>query len=605
MVFAPNLKRRERLGKVTTVRDFKGGWNVVDNELNMSPRYSRVLRNANRLPDGTVGPRWGTEWFAGIETLGIGKILNIDYFQTYIVGATTRGVIFAVNGQGTIFEIWNEAIAHGLAQSPHSWEHVGQEDINFVSFTPFKGKLIVCNGRDKPLVIDRFLNVRYLCDLATGSNLNTPIGRYCAAAVGDDFGYLVIAGDPNNPALLHIGHADAIGTFFGDSAPNDSVQYNLSAKVTNGSDTIRGLKFYRDRLLVGFDRVVIAVQLGIYNSAGTVHQPIVTDIIEGFGCISHRTMSAIVEDIYMADNNNANYVTRAKLSTSLVGETAGTLIQPELQKALQPLSEASLEDRVFAVNNHNEKQWMLFVPNDDLYDRTTESLGFVYAIDRPGAWSEARHWNWRAGCISLQNNVFFATDFNIYRYGKEGATAYRDYIGEQETFTDGTKFTDHTGFFPIVDATDSGLPISWTWELPWADFDKRLTLKKSMFFTVDAEGQGIFNAKMYIDGAYLDPSDFGEPFTDTTLFTDDTGFTRMEPNTIPALEQTFVGGDRGGFGVDEFGQLFGGGKKSNLPKNYRWPARFKLAKIRFDGDTDERLRIAAFSIGYTTGGLRR
>ena len=591
------LKRRERQGQVTTVRDFKGGWNTVDNEFNMAPRYARVLRNALRQTDGTIGPRWGTEWFASIESLDIGKIINIDYFSTYIVGATDEGNIFAVDGQGTIFEIWNDAIAATQVGAPVGWSAN-----TFTCFTPFKNQLVVCNGIDKPLVIDRYLNVRYLHDLATGSNLNTPIGRYAAAAVGDDFGYLVIAGDPTDRALLHIGHSDAIGTFLNDTAPNDAVQFDLSAKVTNGSDIIRGLKFYRDRLLVGFDEVVIAVQLGVYNSGGD-HTPQVTDVIEGNGCIGHRTMHAVVEDIYMASNHNANYITRAKLSTSLVGEDAGELIQPELQKALQRLSEGTLEDRVFAVNNHNEKQWMLFVPNDDQSDRTTESLGFIYSQGRPGAWAEARHWNWRAGCTTLQNNVFFASDYDLYRYGKEASPIYREYVDDQETFTDGTKFTDHTGFTPVGD--DSGLPISWHWELPWADFDKRLTLKKSMFLTVDAEGRGAFNTKMYIDNIYLDPDDMGEPFTDGYFFTDDTGFIRVEPQTVPALEQMFVGGDRGGFGVDAFGELFGGGNKTNLPKNYRWPARFKIAKLRFDGDTNERLRIAAFSIAYTAGGLRR
>ena len=598
------LKRRERQGQVTTVRDFKGGWNVVDNEFNMSPRYSRVLRNALRQTDGTIGPRWGTEWFASIESLGIGKIINMEYYNTYLVGVTSHGAVFAVNGQGTIFEIWNEDIAHGQAGSPHSWHHSSTPNLTFASLTPFKNKLVICNGIDKPLVVDKYLNVQYLYDLATGSNLNTPIGRYAAAAVGDDFGYFVIAGDPLNPALLHIGHADALGTFLGDAAPNDAVQFNLSSKVTNGSDIIRGIKFYRDRLVVGFDEVVIAVQVGVYNTAGTVHQPIVTDVIEGFGCVSHRTMHALVEDIFMASNHNVNYITRAKLSTSLVGEDAGELIQPEIQKALQSLSEGTLEDRVFAVNNPNEKQWMLFVPNHDEYDYTTESRGFIYTVGRPGAWAEAKYWNWRAGCATLQNNVFFASDYDIFRYGKEANPLYREYVNDQETFSDDTKFTDHTGFYPYGD--DSGLPITWAWELPWADFDKRMSLKKSTFFSVDASGAGQFIAKMFIDDTYNDFTDPGEDHTDGYLFDDDLGYVREDSLLLPALSQNFVGGGQGGYGVDGYGQnQFGGGHRSNLPKNYRWPARFKIGKLRFEGDTMENLRIAAFSISYTNGSLRR
>lgn len=593
-----SLTKREKLGSVTTVREFTGGWNVVDNEFNMSPKYSRVLRNVIRQSDGSIGPRWGTEWFASIETLGLGRIVNIDYFTTFIVGVTNEGNVFAVDGQGTVYTIWTDAIAAMQIGAPQGWS-----DTDFASFTPFKGKLVICNGIDKPLVVDRYLNCRYLFDEATGSNLNTPIGRYAAAAVGDNYGYLVVAGDPAYPALLHISNADSIGTFLGDTAPNDAVQYDLASKVTHGSNTIKGMRFYRDRLIVGFDECVIAVQLGVYD--GTDHMPTVTDVIEGFGCVSHRTMFPLTEDIYMASNHNVNFVSRAKLSTSLVGDNAGELIQPELQAALQPLSEATLEDRVFAISNANERQWILFVPNDDHPDRTTETKGYAYTTGRPGAWSELRHWNWRAGCQSLQNNVFFASDYDIYRYGKEASPLYRDYVDDQETFTDGTKFTDHTGFISAVDAEETGIPITWRWELPWADFDKRLSLKKSMFLSIDASGPGTFTTKMYIDDLYEDPTDVGEAFTDTTVFTDDLGFVRPEPLTSPALEQEFVGGGRGGFGVDAFGGLFGGGLRSNSPKNYRWPARFKIAKLRFEGDTDDRLRIAAFSIAYTAGGLRR
>ena len=591
--------RREKLGQVTTVREFTGGWNTVDNEFNMPPKYARVLRNAVRQSDGTIGPRWGTQWFASISTLGIGNILDITYFSTYIVGVTDLGNVFAVNGQGTIFEIWNDEIA-----ATHAGASAGWSDCTFVSFAPFKNKLVVCNGIDKPLVVDSYLNCKYLVDEATGTNINTPIGRYVAGAVGEAYGYLVIAGNPLYPSLLHISNADSIGTFLGDTAPNDAVEYDLGAKVTSGSATIKGIRYYRDRLIVGFEEVMIAVQLGQYNAADE-HVPIVTDLIEGTGCISHRTMLPIAEDIYHISNHNAHFITRAKLSSSLVGEDAGELIQPELQGALSSLSEGTLEDRVFAVPNHNENQWMLFIPNDDDTRYQTESLGFVYAPGRPGAWSEMRDWHWRGGCSSSQNNIFFATQSDIYRYGTESNPVYRDYVDDQESFSDGTKFTDSTGFISELDAENTGISISWAWELPWADFERRMSLKRSLFLGVDASGPGTFVTKMYIDDTYEDLDDPGEAFTDDYLFSDETGFERETPLTLPALTHDFVGGGRGGFGVDAFGQLFGGGLRSNTPKLYRWPARFKIAKMRFEGDTLERLRIAAFSLTYTPGGLRR
>ena len=54
---------------------------------------------------------------------------------------------------------------------------------------------------------------------------------------------------------------------------------------------------------------------------------------------------------------------------------------------------------------------------------------------------------------------------------------------------------------------------------------------------------------MYIDDVYADPDDPGEAFTDGYLFTDNLGFVRAEELTLPALEQSFVGSSRGGFGV--------------------------------------------------------
>ena len=594
------LKRREKIGKVTTVREFTGGWNVVDNEFNMPPRYARIMRNVLRQSDGTIGPRRGCELFADIANFDVGTIVNMDYFSTYLICVTTSGAVVAIDGQGTAFLIFDEQRASALPGSPDPWSAT-----TFASFSQFKSKLVICNGIDKPLVVDRNLNCTYLVDAATGGNINTPIGRYSAAAVGDLYGYLVIAGNPYLPSTLHIGNADSLGTFVGDTAPNDAVDFDLGAKVTAGDATIKGLRFYRDRLLVGFDEVVIAVQLGTYDQ--TDHTPLVTDVIESFGCFSHRTMFPLNEDVFMADVRGASFITRSKLSTSLTGDRADDLVQPEIEEATSALSTATLEDRVFAVQNHNDDQWMLFVPNHDDLEHTTESRGYILSrVGRESSWSEIRNWNWTCGCHSLQNHIFFGGGTQVYHYAGTHDDFYGDFVGDQEMFTDNTQFTDHTGFTPVIAGEKLGVAVPWVWELPWADFDKRMNLKKSLFLSVDASGISSFNVKMFADDIYADPNDMGEPFQDGYLFSDDTGFNWYpDPPLVPALTHDFVGGGRGGFGVDEFGQLFGGGNRGNTPKLYRWPARFKIAKFRFSGDSFLPLRIAAFSISYQEGSLRR
>ena len=54
---------RARL-KTTTVRDFDGGWNVIDSDLNLAPRFAKVLDNMFRGDGGFNQIRFGTSAFA-------------------------------------------------------------------------------------------------------------------------------------------------------------------------------------------------------------------------------------------------------------------------------------------------------------------------------------------------------------------------------------------------------------------------------------------------------------------------------------------------------------------------------------------------------------
>ena len=45
--------------RTTTVRSFEGGLNVADTDLNMSPKFARVLDNVERNIDGTLSVRPG------------------------------------------------------------------------------------------------------------------------------------------------------------------------------------------------------------------------------------------------------------------------------------------------------------------------------------------------------------------------------------------------------------------------------------------------------------------------------------------------------------------------------------------------------------------
>ena len=59
-------RRSERLLD-TTIRDFSGGWNVVDNDLNMKTKFARVLQNLQLGEDGSIEVRQGTKLFASLD----------------------------------------------------------------------------------------------------------------------------------------------------------------------------------------------------------------------------------------------------------------------------------------------------------------------------------------------------------------------------------------------------------------------------------------------------------------------------------------------------------------------------------------------------------
>lgn len=84
----------------TTVRDFGGGWNVADSDVNLSSRYQPVSENVNRGVDGSFFPRWGYKLFADA---GKGVVT--------VSGPTSR-TLSTVSGQPYVNIAWT---SHGYA----------------------------------------------------------------------------------------------------------------------------------------------------------------------------------------------------------------------------------------------------------------------------------------------------------------------------------------------------------------------------------------------------------------------------------------------------------------------------------------------------------
>lgn len=89
--------------KTTIIRDYGGGLNVVDDDLNLSSKYQVILDNVHRGVDNTLNVRWGTELFADLRQ---GSVLT---------GTATFTVTWALGQRSLVCDY----TAHGLQNGDH------------------------------------------------------------------------------------------------------------------------------------------------------------------------------------------------------------------------------------------------------------------------------------------------------------------------------------------------------------------------------------------------------------------------------------------------------------------------------------------------------
>lgn len=644
-------KARDSVMQDATVREFSGGWNVVDNDLNLSTKFATVLDNMSREEDGSMGVRWGTMLIKDV-CLAVSAPadvynVNVFYFQNSTITVMSDGRIARTLADGTTTVVWSTAIAGGLVGAPAGW---GSTD--FASFAVYNGKLLVCNGSDKPLIID-FTNtppVQYLADEASGSNGNVPICRYVIAMNH----FVVMAGDPLYPDRVHISNHDTSGTWFGDASPNDGTYVDLGKVGVQGEQVITGLNRYRDQIVVGFRSASVLGKLGIYNDATPpAHTPNFDDVVEGFGCHSHRTMVNLGNDLFLLDDVGITSIARSLYSATTEPKRVSELIDPEINANVNRLRDSDVLLGAHAVYNSNDKQYMCFIPNfaptprplqtdafeivqeanTDLWvhiadhgmgpgdqfsisgatdwntvdadtvlngkvhtvervinehivvivptpaidtdpsgtimgggsaatwtPQWTETIGYVYTFINElkiKAWARYRGWRWRASCRTELGNVVFADDRKLFMYGNQNLPLYQDYVG-----------------------TSDERDIAFAWEMPWADFDKRVHTKHVRYVQLDTRGSAHFTMMMFVDLIY-----------------------QMGGVLIPNTVRQFIAGDSGGYGNGV--QPYGGGRRTSDQRLYEWPARGKLFKLRFEGIVNKPLRIVAVSLLYQNGSIRR
>ena len=544
--------------QITTIRSFEGGLNVTDTDLNMSPKFAKVLDNLERSIDGALALRPGTKLFTN-QIPDATDIVNCAYFNGVVVTVHEDGGMYKVAGDGSIIPL--------TISGAKPWT-AGSVEVNF---TIFNSDLLITNGRDKPVIIagkptdPNYMLAQFLVDLATLTNVNTPVGKYIVAHAQ----YTCIAGVASDPSTLFVSARGTSGTYFADPAPNDAANIDLGPRVSLGSATITGLVAWRDKLIVTFERGVLPVNLGVYIGTPAVHAPTDDGFIEEFGCLTHRSLLSVGDDTFYCDNVGVNSINRVNIFQTLRPLRASHLIDPLITSMIQPLSHAQISKYVFAVYDLRNFRYMLFVP---LFapDGVTvlETIGFSYS-NIPSlkiqAWARLRGWKWQAACRTALQNVVFAAGNKLYSYDYDNPDTSADFLNDP-AINDGT-----------------GVPISFEWELPWADFKRRMDIKQTRYIGLDTQGNSEFTLEAFVDNIVT-----------------------HQGADAPMLSMTFVGGDAGGYGNVLYGNApYGGGRNSSDERLFAWTTKLKLLKLRFSGSTKKKLKFISISIAYVLGGVRR
>lgn len=546
---------KQKVMQHSIARDFTGGWNVVDNQKNLKSVYAPVLTNMMRRNDGTLGVRYGTELFKDLtSTLGSARIVELVYFQQYIIVFASDGKIYSVTGSGTVATIWDSTIAGALGVAAWSAHQ-------FVSTAVYGSTMIVCNGIDKPLDIDMTRSpnkVIYLGDPASGgANTFVPIGKY----VETTDRYAIISGNATYPSRVYISSQDGPGVWKIESgaapAPNSAVYRDLTKSSPTGANNITGLKRYKNNVLVLFDNLTLVGVLGILDGSGN-HQPDFTQYVEAHGSVAARTVSSTGDDVLMMDYVGIPSLKQGIISSVLRPERLSELIAPHLQTSISAISQLELERRAFAVYNRIDGQYMLFVPNNDSLGSTTETVCYTYTRqENVGVrqWALFKGWNFVAGCTSALDRVFLATQKKIYQLGASVDEYFADFINDNET------------------------AIAFDWETPWIDFNTFHLIKHVQYLHAEIEGSGTATIEAFTDDLYVQAGSY-----------------------TPDASINVIGIRGSGYGVPS-AQPYGGGAVFSDFRLYYFPVVGSIFKFRMHGSTKTDIRLVSLSLLYQVGSI--
>ena len=575
-----------------SISNFSGGLNTVDNDLQIDSKYAKDLYNFYKQGDGSQKLRFGTKFLYNVSSAVSGDIIEVVDFQNHLVVFTDDGEAAKITTGGVITAIWDSTIAAALPGAPSGWS----TGLTQIDFTEFKNELVVCNGTDKPILIDDSLAVTYLQDLATGSNTNTPIGKYVTTSAN----YTVIAGISSSPDVIYISNSGTSGTWPSDPAPNDSISLNVAAYAPQTGGTIRGLSAFKNFLFIHFATATVVFQLGTYD--GSTHDPTYIETINQAGILSHRFEIVLPEASGFMTNTGFKRIKQNSFGTATVTQ----LMSEKIQKTIQgktPTSSANRLKSFSFFNSADNSIWMLF------YNGTTYDM-FIGGTDQQIkriAWSEGGGWAYTCATVSESKRVYLCRDSYVFQLGNElyddedytadevdfytatWATTTAYVVGDKviqsgtayrciEAHTSGTFATDLANeYWEENDGDD----IDFRWELPWTDVNARMRKKHLGYMGFDTTGASTFTLQLFVDNIILD----------------------ADGNYDPALTLDMVGGDSGGYGSGP--QPYGGGRRTADERRWGFPLEFNKMKIRISGSDKSGLGFSTITILYKQGAFHR
>ena len=393
--------------------------------------------------------------------------------------------------------------------------------------------------------------------------------------------------------------------------------------------------------------------LGQYDSETPPnHTPDFDDVIEGFGGHSHRAMVNLGNDLFILDNQGVTSVARSLLSGTLEPKRVSELIDPEINKNVNRLTEADTILRAHAVYNSNDKEYMCFVPNhsETLRGMLPQPLQVVPDAPNDLQVRIPDHGllegdKFRLTGLQDFNDVVAATSINdidhVVRFViNEDVVQFTPSVPVTTTVNKDLVGGGATGQWMPLWTETYGYIYTFIQELrvrAWARFRGwkwKASTVTELGTVIFADGKRLFTYGNMNDRVYKDfvgtvderniEFQWELPWNDLRdrmvlkrtryLALDTEGNARftvmMFRDNIykrrgvlqPAIAVDYIGGDNGGFGSN--GQPFGGGRRTVEERLYEWPCEGRILKVRMQGSVDSKLRIIAFSLMYHKGNIR-